>query len=75
MKKELEKYIPLFAEEVSKKAESIDKNNDLQWRDLTIGWALGKGLTPNDALEFATFIRYHTNLAWHTLNNLLPFEK
>ena len=33
------------------------------WYSLCLGWALGKGLNPKEAHEFASHIRYNTNMA------------
>lgn len=63
MNKELEHFIPHFKREVSDRAKAIDPNGEWDWHSITIGWAIAKGMTPNDAIEFAIFIRYHTNLA------------
>ena len=51
-----------FKKEVNDKAETVDPSNQLDWFALTMGWAIGKGLDPNDAHTFATYIRYRTDL-------------
>ena len=38
-------------------------DNEHDWRSLTLGWALAKGFTPDAASEFASFVRYNTDLA------------
>ena len=35
---------------------------DTNFHGLTIGWAMAKGESIPDAYEFATYIRYHTDL-------------
>jgi hypothetical protein len=52
-----------FNKEVSSKGKKIDPYSERCWLSLTIGWALANGMTPNDADEFARFVRYHTDLA------------
>ena len=54
--------IQQFADEVSEKSGEIDPGNEHDWRSLTLGWALAKGLPPHEAADFASFIRYSTNL-------------
>lgn len=54
--------IQKFKEEAHDKSETIDPDNEHDWYSLTLGWALGKGMTPEDAAAFAIHIRYHTEL-------------
>ncbi len=63
IKDEYVKYLPMFKTEVTKNSKEIDFSNELDWFSLTIGWAIGKGLTPNEAWKLATYIRYKTDLA------------
>lgn len=35
---------------------------DEDFKSLTVGWALAKGLSCEDALEFGSYIRYETDL-------------
>jgi hypothetical protein len=51
-----------FKNEVNDRAMKIDPNQEYDWLSLTIGWALAKGLNPKPAREFATYIRYETEL-------------
>lgn len=51
-----------FEDEVHNKCDKIDPENNEDWRSITIGFALGKGKSPEFAVDFATFIRYHTTL-------------
>lgn len=51
-----------FKTEVHDKAAYIDPNNDLDWYSLTVGFALAKGATPEEAIEIAVHIRYETDL-------------
>ena len=60
MKKE--KLTKMFKEEVHNKAESIDPSSEEDWHSLTLGWAIGKGLSIVEAQEFSRYIRYDTDL-------------
>ena len=56
------KYTDLFEKEVHNRAVEVDPYNDQDWYSITLGWAIGKGIEPEEANEFATYIRYSTNL-------------
>ena len=56
------KFEKLFKTEVDDKEQEIDPEKELDWYALTVGWAVGKGLTPKEAVDFSLYIRYHTNL-------------
>jgi len=60
--KDKTKFEKLFETEVHNRGGEIDPDNELDWYALTIGWAVGKGLTPKEAVDFSLYIRYHTNL-------------
>jgi hypothetical protein len=49
-----------FKVEVHDKSDEIDPDQD--WFSLTLGWALAKGCSPEDANDFAMQIRYRTDL-------------
>jgi hypothetical protein len=51
-----------FKNEVSDRASEIDPDDSQDWYSLTLGWALGKGASPDEAHEFARLIRYRTDL-------------
>jgi hypothetical protein len=51
-----------FKREVSDRAHEIDPNNEQDWFSLTLGWAIARGFSPEAAHEFASFIRYKTDL-------------
>jgi len=51
-----------FENEVDNLAEQVDPNDEQDWGSLTLGWALGKGLSPEDANDFADHIRWDTDL-------------
>lgn len=57
-----EKLVAMFKNEISDRAKKIDRTNEHDWHSLTYGWALAKGLNPDDAYRFATYIRYETEL-------------
>lgn len=52
----------LFKSEIADRANLVDPSNEQDWFSLTLGWAIAKGLTPDEAHEFASFIRYKTDL-------------
>lgn len=53
-----------FKTEVSDVVDRADRAlNGLDWFALSAGWAIAKGLTPELAVELASYIRYHTDLA------------
>lgn len=54
--------IASFEAEVHDRAKAVDPDDELDWHDLTVGWALGKGLKPADARALATYIRCYTAL-------------
>lgn len=54
--------IDLFKKEVHEKFKEVDPDDEQDWYSLTLGWAIGKGLPVKEAKEFATFIRYKTDL-------------
>ena len=41
---------------------AFEVGSDVDWHSLTFGWAIAKGLSPEDAYEFADYIRYDTDL-------------
>lgn len=52
----------LFKAEASDRGAEIDPDDEYDWYSLTIGWALAKGLTPDEAVKFSIYIRYSTEL-------------
>lgn len=52
----------LFKSEVHDRASEIDESNEEDWFSLTLGWAIAKGLSPEDSHDFALYIRYDTDL-------------
>ena len=51
-----------FKQEVHDRAKEIDPDNQEDWHSLVLGWAIGKGLGPEEAHEFSLYIRYDTKL-------------
>lgn len=51
-----------FEESVHNRNREIDPNDEEDWKSLTLGWALAKGLDPETARHFAIYIRYETEL-------------
>lgn len=51
-----------FKKEVSDEASTIDPSQEQDWYSITLGWAIAKGLSFEDAHEFARHIRYETDL-------------
>lgn len=63
--------VDLFELEMPDRAPQIDPNDEYGWYELTLGWAIGKGMSINDDPEnadlnsahaFASYIRYNTDL-------------
>jgi hypothetical protein len=63
-----------FRTEVHDKASIIDPDNELYWKEITLGWALAQGLdgsvewetdeeAKNNAHNFALYVRYWTDMA------------
>lgn len=51
-----------FKKECSDRSPEIDPDGEFCWESLTMGWAIAKGLDPEDAYDFAVYIRYKTDL-------------
>lgn len=54
--------VDIFKTEVHDRAKQVDPSEEQDWYSLTLGWALAKGMDPDEANEFAMYIRYNTNL-------------
>lgn len=57
-----DELVAAFALEVHAHAGEVDPENEQDWYSLTLGWALGKGVSPAGAHEIALYIRYRTDL-------------
>ena len=51
-----------FESEMHLQGKEIDPDDELDWYSLTLGWAIGRGMKIEDAKNFASHIRYHTEL-------------
>lgn len=48
----------LFYREVISRAREVDPEEELDWFALGIGWAIAKGLIPDEAYKFSMYARY-----------------
>lgn len=55
-----EELLDVYLDEVYDKAEEIDPSESQDWYSLALGWAIGKGLEPEAAHEFANQVIYDT---------------
>lgn len=55
-------YQSRFSQEVLLRKKLIDPYNSEDWYSLALGWAIAKGISPEEAHEFAKLIRYYTDL-------------
>lgn len=63
----LEEMVELYASQVNAYFLDEDSDDSLLYEEsdfhsLTCGWAMAHGLNPTEAYNFATHIRYSTNL-------------
>ena len=58
----LDKLVGEFKVECHDRAEELDSSNEQDWYSLTLGWAVAKGLNPEEAHEVALYLRYNTDL-------------
>lgn len=47
-----------FKNQVCDRSAEIDPDEGQDWYSLSLGWALAKGLSPDDAHSFAIEVRY-----------------
>jgi len=50
--------LEVFKREVADRAAEVDPKKEHDWYSVTVGWAMGKGLSPVEANAFARYIRY-----------------
>jgi len=62
-KKERTRLTKLFKVEVNDHSSKVDPDDEEDWKSLTLGWALAKGVSPAEARDFASYVRYETDLA------------
>lgn len=58
MEHDLEALSEMFNAEIQEKSSLIDPGGNEDWHSLALGWALGKGLDPEAALDFALRATY-----------------
>lgn len=58
----MQSWAQQFRTEVWTKSNEIDPGDERDWRSLTLGWALGRGMNPKDADSFSRYIRYETDM-------------
>lgn len=56
MKEKYKELELLFKNEIHDRASQIDEACTQDWFSLTLGWAIAKGLQPDDAHEFTNYI-------------------
>ena len=61
-KKEQARLTKLFKVEVVDLGGEVDPDDEEDWKSLTLGWVLAKGVSPAEARDFASYIRYETDL-------------
>lgn len=55
-----EELVEMFRKEVHEPCAESEDFMDVHWGDMTLGFFLGKGLSPEDAWDLALHVRYHT---------------
>ena len=56
--------VKLFKEQVCDRSLAVDPGGEQDWFSLSLGWALAKGLSPEDAHRFSIYVRYEKHY-WH----------
>ena len=57
-----EDMLESFRKEVHERSHEIDPDAEFDWYDLSLGYALGKGASPEEARQFAATVRFHTDM-------------
>ncbi|EGR3229182.1 hypothetical protein ACXHQ0_19595 [Vibrio antiquarius] len=52
--------LEVYLDEVYDKAEEVDPTGSQYWYSIVLGWAIGKGLEPEAAHDFAYHVIYET---------------
>ncbi len=55
-------YQSQFRQEVIYRRNRIDPYHSEDWYSLALGWAIAKGIPPEEAHEFAKIVRYYTEV-------------
>jgi hypothetical protein len=50
--------VPQFKAEICDRSADVDPDSEYDWYAISLGWAIAKGLTPDDAGEFSIHVRY-----------------
>lgn len=48
--------LALYKAEIWDRQKEIDPSDEHDWESIALGWALAKGMTPDDALRFASYV-------------------
>jgi hypothetical protein len=51
-----------YQQEIWDRREDVDPSDEQDWFSLTLGWAIAKGLQPEEAHYFSIYIRYKTDM-------------
>ena len=54
-----EQLVQQFKEEVCDRSKEIDESDSQDWFSLSLGWVIAKGVSPDDAHNFAIHVRYN----------------
>lgn len=52
-KSEIEALVAVYKTEIIDRAKQVDPDSEEDWHSLTLGWAIGKGMTVKEAKRFA----------------------
>ena len=50
--------VTMWTIEVWNKKDEVDPNSESKWGDLAMGYGLGKGLVPDQAVDFELFLSH-----------------
>lgn len=51
-------WCELFATEITDRETEIDESEEQDWYSLSLGWALGKGLSVDESHALSIYLRY-----------------
>ena len=54
--------IDVFRADVYDRRSEIDPLCGEDWYTIALGWAIGRGMAPMEARDFATFVRFRTDM-------------
>ena len=58
LKSTLDSLAQVFKTEICDRSKEVDPENEYGWYELSLGWAIAKGLNIDDAHDFAIHVRY-----------------